>query len=111
MIAKIISGKSIAYQHFDVAHPHIHVVTTNIRRDGSRISLYNTGKNQSETARKEIEKEFGLVKTESKKRDQKEFIYPINVKKPSRGNRRPNEAYPMFSEWSQEHKSTLLYRN
>ena len=70
----------LVYQHFDAAHTHIHIVTTNIQNDGSRISLHNLGKNQSEKARKEIEKDFGLVKAESKRKDQKEFIHPIDVK-------------------------------
>lgn len=52
----------LVYQHFDAAHPHIHIVTTNIQRDGKRIQLYNIGRNQSEKARKEIEEEFNLVK-------------------------------------------------
>jgi hypothetical protein len=52
----------LVYQHFDAAHPHLHIVTTNIRLDGERICLKNIGKNQSEKARKEIEIEYKLVK-------------------------------------------------
>lgn len=37
-------------------------MTTNIQKDGTRISLHNLGKGLSETTRKEIEKEFGLKK-------------------------------------------------
>jgi len=40
----------------------MHIVSSNIQKDGSRISLHNLGRNQSEKARKEIEIEFGLVK-------------------------------------------------
>jgi hypothetical protein len=57
----------VVYRHDDASHPHIHIVTTNIQSDGSRISLHNIGKNQSEKARKEIEIEFGLIKAESSK--------------------------------------------
>lgn len=57
----------LVYQHFDAAHPHVHIVTTNIRLDGKRICLKNIGKNQSEKARKEIEVEFGLVKAQGRK--------------------------------------------
>ena len=57
----------LAYQHFDAAHPHIHIITTNIQEDGKRIDLHNIGRNQSETARKEIEEKYGLVKADSKK--------------------------------------------
>jgi hypothetical protein len=55
----------LVYQHNDAAHPHLHIVTTNILEDGKRISIHNLGKNQSETARKEIEDKYGLVKAGS----------------------------------------------
>jgi hypothetical protein len=55
----------LVYQHNDAAHPHLHIVTTNIQEDGKRISIHNLGKNQSETARKEIEDKYGLVKAGS----------------------------------------------
>lgn len=58
----------LIYQHHDADHPHIHIVTTNIKSDGKRISLHNLGRNQSEKARKEIEKEFDLIKAENKQR-------------------------------------------
>ena len=31
----------LVYEHQDAGHPHLHIVTTNIRRDGKRISLHN----------------------------------------------------------------------
>jgi hypothetical protein len=55
----------LVYQHNDAAHLHLHIVTTNIQEDGRRISIHNLGKNQSETARKEIEEKYGLVKAGS----------------------------------------------
>jgi hypothetical protein len=55
----------LLYRHNDAAHPHLHIVTTNIQEDGKRISIHNLGKNQSETARKEIEDKYGLVKAGS----------------------------------------------
>ena len=55
----------LVYQHNDAAHPHLHIVTTNIKEDGKRISIHNLGKNQSEIARKEIEEKYGLVKAGS----------------------------------------------
>lgn len=57
----------LLYQHFDSGHPHVHLVTTNIRPDGQRISLHNLGKIQSENARKEIEIKYGLVEAERQK--------------------------------------------
>lgn len=61
----------LLYGHNDAAHPHVHIVTTNIQRDGRRINLHNIGRIRSETARKEVEAEFGLVKAEGrgKKKD------------------------------------------
>lgn len=56
----------LVYQHLDAGHPHLHVVTTNIRKDGSRINTHNIGRNQSEKARKEVEQEFNLVRASSK---------------------------------------------
>src|SRR6266542_1785577 len=54
----------LVYEHHDANHPHIHIVSTNIRRDSTRIPSHNIGRHQSEKARKEIEQEFGLVLAE-----------------------------------------------
>lgn len=51
----------LVYRHDDAAHPHLHIVTTNIRLDGKRIIMFNIGRNQSEKARQEIEKDFNLI--------------------------------------------------
>lgn len=51
----------LAYRHDDAAHPHVHIVTTNIKLNGERIIMYNIGRNQSEKARKEIEHDFKLI--------------------------------------------------
>lgn len=56
----------LVYRHLDAAHPHLHLVTTSIRPDGTCISLHNIGSMKSEPARKEVEQEFGLVQAESK---------------------------------------------
>jgi hypothetical protein len=71
----------LVYQHHDAAHPHLHIVTTNIREDGKRIDLHNIGRNQSEVARKEIEQLYGLVPAESKKHAPKEILLPTNLEK------------------------------
>ena len=70
----------LVYQHHDAAHPHIHIVTTNIQESARRIDIHNIGRNQSEKARKEIEILFGLVKAESKKKSM-EQIKSIDVKR------------------------------
>ncbi|ANI89241.1 hypothetical protein A9P82_08020 [Arachidicoccus ginsenosidimutans] len=67
----------LLYQHFDAAHPHLHIVTTNIKDGGERISLHHLGIEKSETARKEIEKLFGLVVADGRKKSQNEALKPI----------------------------------
>ena len=57
----------LVYEHRDAGHPHIHIVTTNIRLDGNRIPIHNIGRNQSAKARVEIENEYGLIKASGKK--------------------------------------------
>ncbi len=57
----------LVYEHIDSGHPHIHIVTTNIKTDGARIDTFNIGRLKSEPARKDIEIEFGLIKAEGRK--------------------------------------------
>lgn len=71
----------LVYQHYDAGHPHIHIVSIKVREDGSRIDTQNIGRNQSEKARKEIEKEFGLVKAEDSKRLKEYLPKPLNIEK------------------------------
>ncbi|MDH7459805.1 relaxase/mobilization nuclease domain-containing protein [Chitinophagaceae bacterium 26-R-25] len=70
----------LVYQHNDAGHPHIHIVSTNIQRDGKAIKMFNIGRNQSEQARKEIETEFKLIIAETQQKHQQE-IKPVNVPK------------------------------
>ncbi|GGB64416.1 relaxase [Flavobacterium suaedae] len=57
----------LMYRHHDAGHPHLHLVTTNIRADGSRIDLHHLGIRKSEPARKKLEEHFGLVRAEDRK--------------------------------------------
>ncbi len=78
----------LVYEHKDAAHPHIHIITTNIQFDGKRIDIHNIGRNQSEVARKEIEAQFNLVKAESKKnknQHKQEFLRPVDLQKTTYG--------------------------
>jgi hypothetical protein len=61
----------LAYQHSDAGHPHVHIVTTNIRSSGERIALHLLGKTKSEEARKAIEIKYGLQQAEGKSKEQK----------------------------------------
>ena len=62
----------LVYRHFDAGHPHLHVVTTNIRHDGSRIDLHHLAIRKSEPARKKLEAVFSLVRAQGLKRDSTE---------------------------------------
>ena len=68
----------LVYRHFDAAHPHIHLVTTNIREDGQRIETHNLGRIQSEKARKDIEQRYGLVKAEEQQRKRVNLLQPLD---------------------------------
>lgn len=60
----------LIYRHEDAAHPHCHIVTTNIEADGNRISLHNLGRDLSEKARQEIELEYGLIQAAGRGKDE-----------------------------------------
>jgi hypothetical protein len=69
----------LVYQHHDAGHPHIHIVSTNIQKDGKRISLHNIGRNQSNEARKEIENQFNLVPAEKQKQQLEKLLHAPKV--------------------------------
>lgn len=71
----------IVYKHEDAGHPHIHIVSTTIKADGSRINTHNIGRNISEKARKEIEQQYGLIKAERQQQLMKPGIKPVDTQK------------------------------
>ena len=81
----------LIYQHHDAGHPHIHIVTTNIQKDGGRIKLHNIGRNQSETTRKKIEVKFALVKA-SEKQKNSDHLKPVNSGKAQYGKSETKRA-------------------
>jgi hypothetical protein len=71
----------LVYQHFDAAHPHIHIATTNIAEGGQRIETHNIGRILSEKARKVVEETYGLIRAEDQK-NEKSFVHkPVDIKK------------------------------
>jgi len=87
-IAKVYMGKIgfgsqpyLVYRHHDAGHPHIHIVSIKVKSDGKRIDMQNIGRNQSETARGEIEKDFHLVPAESKKISSNVKLMPSTIQK------------------------------
>lgn len=72
----------LVYQHNDIIHPHMHIVSTLIREDGSRINTHHLGKDISDPARKEMEIKYGLVSSNKKQWNQhREKQLVVNVRK------------------------------
>jgi hypothetical protein len=71
----------LVYKHEDAGHPHIHIVSTTIKADGSRINTHNIGRNQSEKARKEIEQLYSLVKAERQQKLLQQKIKSVDIEK------------------------------
>ncbi|WP_245916992.1 relaxase/mobilization nuclease domain-containing protein [Mucilaginibacter yixingensis] len=71
----------LLYQHFDAGHPHVHLVTTNIKADGKAINLNNIGKDRARPACVAMEKAYGLVSTAGQKNDLTERFKPVNVQR------------------------------
>lgn len=71
----------LVYQHHDAGHPHIHILTTNVQENGKAISLHNIARDRSEPARKEIEREYGLVQAESRSQKQMLGLKPFPIEK------------------------------
>jgi Relaxase/Mobilisation nuclease domain len=57
----------LVYHHKDAKHPHIHIVTSLIRPDGSRVDTHRMANRLSEPTRKAIEQEFQLFPAQSPK--------------------------------------------
>ncbi len=70
----------LVYHHNDAGHPHVHILSTTIRGDGTRINTHNIGRNQSEIARKLIEEKYGLVKAREQRQSRSKTIAPLEYK-------------------------------
>lgn len=68
----------LVYRHDDTAHPHLHIVTTPVKPNGSSINLHNLVQRKSEPARKAIEESYQLIKAEGRK--QSEGLTAIDLK-------------------------------
>ncbi|SDF13250.1 Relaxase/Mobilisation nuclease domain-containing protein [Mucilaginibacter pineti] len=82
----------LLYEHLDSGHPHVHLVTTNIRADGKRIALHNLGKDFSDPARKFTELRFGLVRAEDSKLLRAYKLKPVNAQKVQYGKAETKRA-------------------
>ncbi len=70
----------LIYEHYDAAHKHVHVVTTNICSDGTQIPMYNLGRDKSMKACRSLETEYGLVNAAKKNKLHKKLSYPLQRK-------------------------------
>ena len=82
----------LVYNHFDAAHPHVHILTTSIQDNGKRIPLHNIGRNLSEKARKEIEEMFNLVQASGKQPIKDVLLDPRMLEKASYGKSETKKA-------------------
>ncbi|QKJ32875.1 relaxase/mobilization nuclease domain-containing protein [Mucilaginibacter mali] len=82
----------LLYKHNDAGHPHVHLVTTNIKADGKAITLHNLAKIKSKNARLEIEKEFRLVPAEGRKQQQNFRLKPVDAAKVDYGKTETKRA-------------------
>jgi len=82
----------LLYRHMDAGHPHVHLVTTNIKPDGKAITLHNLAKIKSKQARLEIEKEFKLVPAEGSKQQETFRLKPVNAAKVDYGKTETKRA-------------------
>ncbi|AGA80307.1 relaxase/mobilization nuclease domain-containing protein [Echinicola vietnamensis] len=67
----------LVYLHHDAGHPHLHVATCNIDGKGRRLETHNLGRLRSEPARKQIEKDFGLVVAEEQGHRKRFLLQPL----------------------------------
>ncbi|MEO3402938.1 relaxase/mobilization nuclease domain-containing protein [Mucilaginibacter sp. CAU 1740] len=82
----------LLYKHEDAGHPHLHLVTTNIRSDGKAIRMNYLGRDKSEPARKEIEQMFGLVVADKQQKRQVFQVKPVNAAKVLYGKTETKQA-------------------
>ena len=54
----------LVYEHYDAAHPHLHILSTSIRSDGEQIKLYWIIHRHSKPAATELEIKYGLTRAE-----------------------------------------------
>ncbi len=80
----------LVYRHDDAGHPHLHIVTTPVKPNGSFIYLHNLVQRKSEPARKNIEIAYGLIKAEG--RSQSESITDFEIRKAQYGKAETKQA-------------------
>lgn len=69
----------LVYRHNDAGHPHLHIVTTNIRSNGDKIDMHNIGRNQSRIACEAIETFHQLIKAKGRNQENSMALRPEHV--------------------------------
>ncbi|RZJ90121.1 MAG: relaxase [Chryseobacterium sp.] len=80
----------LVYKHEDANHPHMHIVTTNVKADSTRIDLHNIGKELSEKTRMDLEIKYNLVKAKGRGKEQQ--IVPVNIDMASYGEKQTKRS-------------------
>ncbi|WP_316809219.1 relaxase/mobilization nuclease domain-containing protein [Pedobacter agri] len=97
----------LVYEHKDVSHPHIHIITTNVQQNGDRISIHNIGIEKDEKIRIALQMEYGLVKAESRTKDP--LIKGISVRPAQYGEKPTRESiYNIVTAVLRDYKFTSL---
>lgn len=60
----------LVYRHNDANHPHIHIVSSLIRPDGTRVDTHRMGVDLSQPTCKAIEAEFHLIPSQQRRQNQ-----------------------------------------
>ncbi|MDT3401055.1 relaxase/mobilization nuclease domain-containing protein [Mucilaginibacter terrae] len=98
----------LVYQHHDAGHPHLHIVTTNIKANGERISFHLLANKASEQSRKQIEQTYNLVKAEDQTNAHKLPI-PVSLEKVIYGKSETKRSISnMLNEVLRTYKFTSL---
>jgi hypothetical protein len=95
----------LVYEHYDAGHPHLHLVTINIEKDGKRIDLHNIVTEKSEPARKQIEEVFGLIKSQKQNKDNELNLSPIVMGKIRYGKIESTKAITQVLDFILKHYS------
>lgn len=82
----------LVYRHHDAGHPHIHIVTTTVREDGTNIDTFMIGKIKSEPVRRSIEAKYSLVRAEDHKKKHSYRPEPVTVAKVNYGRTETKKA-------------------
>ncbi len=88
---KLADQPYLLYRHLDATHPHAHIVTTNIRRDGTKISFWREEMWHSMQLSRELEVKYGLVRAGKRLSDEEwarrhpvqKVVYGVTPLKPT----------------------------